>query len=435
MSKKVKSVFSWNPVYNFVMDVKARYMAKFDTIEYKEYTINNKNISCLEYWIIQLNDEKAQEKIKYLEINQKKNFVLIRYGRFSSAGNGQYEISANDLWNEDNGFYRECRSLVLDLEKEQIVIAPFAKFFNLNEYPENEIDAVVAEIKGAKTVEITDKLDGSMQSVRWYDGAIFMAGSQAIDSEKSWRLADGLKMLDSKNKVMAQENPALTFIYEYISLLDAHVVKYTKEQEGLYLIGIRDVETGRQFSYAEVAEFAHYYSVPMTRIFDKTFEEVLSDIKTIKSNAQEGFVINIDGHMIKVKGDDYVEIHKVLSHISSINLVIKSIAENCLDDLYAKVPQAYRSRITPIVEVVKNYCHEMDEIAHYYYEKAPKDNRVTFMVWVRNNVPKKYMSYVRNIYLGKPNNYLKSGSAETPHYKKLNEMGVTDYKSIFKSEG
>ena len=35
--------------------------------------------------------------------------------------------------------------------------------------------------------------------------------------------------------------------------------------------------------------------------YDKTFEEILEDVKTIKSDEQEGFVVNIDGHMIKVK--------------------------------------------------------------------------------------------------------------------------------------
>lgn len=251
---------------------------------------------------MKLADKKAAEKIQYLEINQNNEFVLIRYGKFSSAGDGQYEITANDLWSADDGFFLECRSVVINLKAEEIVIAPFRKFRNLNECPENDITVITEEIKNAKTVEITNKLDGSMQCVRYYNGEIFMTGSQALCQEKSWRLADGFKMLVDENKQMAINNPNLTFIYEYISLADAHVVKYTKEQEGLYLIGIRDVTTGRQFSYKEVAKFATCYNVPMTEIYNKTFDQIIREVKTIKSDEQEGFVVNIDGHMIKVKG-------------------------------------------------------------------------------------------------------------------------------------
>lgn len=427
-------MFEWNPVFNFAMNIKHNYLKKFGKVEYKKYEIEEndttKTVSCLEYWIKTLNDETAKEKIKYLEINQG-DLILVRYGKFSSAGDGQYEITVEDLWNADNGFFLECRSVVINLKTEEIVIAPFKKFRNLNECPENDIKVVTEEIKNAKTVEITNKLDGSMQCVRWYNGEIFMSGSQAINPDMSWRLADGILRLTDNNKCMAKENPSLTFIYEYISLPDAHVVKYTKEQEGLYLIGIRDVNTGRQYSYKEVAEYAAKYHVPMTEIFDKTFDEVLEEVKTIKSDEMEGFVINIDGHMIKVKGDDYTQIHRVLSKISSINLIIQSVAEDNVDDLYSKVPAAYKPRVRIVEKIVRGYISDMESETSKWYSKAPKSDRKTFMIWVHENVPPKFKSYVRNKYFGIENNYIKYGSDKCPGYRKLNEMGVTDYKKIF----
>lgn len=436
-------MFEWNPVFNFVMDIKRKYLRKHGKIEYKKYEIEEngviKTVSCLEYWIENLdyiNYMAAKEKTKYLEINQEGDLILIRYGKFSSAGDGQYEITAEDLWNADNGFFLECRSVVINLRTEEIVIAPFRKFRNLNECPENDIEIVTEEIKNAKTVEITNKLDGSMQCLRWYNGDVFMSGSQAISPDASWRLADGISRLTSNYKEMAKDNPNLTFIFEYISLPDAHVVKYTKEQEGLYLIGIRDVYTGRQYSYKEVADFATKYGITMTEIFDKTFDEVLKDIKTIKSDDMEGFVVNIDGHMIKVKGDDYVQIHRVLSKISSINLIIQSIAEDTIDDLYSKVPAAYRSRVRIIEKIVRDYIADMELEVTEWFAKSPKNNRKEFMIWTEENVPKKLKGYVRNKYLGIKNNYIKYGNDKCPGYRKLNEMGVTDYKAIFdESEG
>lgn len=440
-------MFEWNPVFNFVMDIKRRYIDSFGKVEYKQYeieeklvsedgteTTRTKTISCLEYWIEMLSEiyPAAKEKIKYLEINQKDGkYVLIRYGKFSSAGDGQYEITAENLWEVDNGFYLECRSVVINLEDEEIVIAPFRKFRNLNECPANNIDVVTEEIKNAKTVEITNKLDGSMQCLRWYKGDIFMTGSQALDPDLSWRLKDGISRLTDNYIVMAKENEDFTFIFEYIALEDAHVVKYTKDQEGLYLIGARNVFTGRQCSYKEVKEFAVKYQIPMTEIFNKTFDEVLEDIKTIKSDDMEGFVVNIDGHMIKVKGDDYVQIHKILSKISSVNLIIQCIANGTTDDLYSKVPEAYKPRVTAVEKIVMKYISDMDSAVNDWYKKAPKATRKEFMIWIDKNVPVKYKGYVRNLYLGHKNNYIKFGSEKCPGYRKLNEMGVSDYKSIF----
>ena len=67
------------------------------------------------------------------------------------------------------------------METEEIVVAPFRKFFNINEIPETSLDVVTKEIQAADLVEITNKLDGSMVSVRWYDGQIFLAGTGCID--------------------------------------------------------------------------------------------------------------------------------------------------------------------------------------------------------------------------------------------------------------
>lgn len=70
-------MFEWNPVFNFVMDIKRKYLRKSGKVEYKKYEIEEngviKTVSCLEYWIENLdygNYMAAKEKIKYLEINQ-----------------------------------------------------------------------------------------------------------------------------------------------------------------------------------------------------------------------------------------------------------------------------------------------------------------------------------------------------------------------------
>lgn len=428
-------MFTWNPVFTFVMEVKYRYEEQFGKVEYKEYDIDNRKITCFEYWIETLNVQEYSDRIKYLEINQKENLLLIRYAKYSDVLGGEEEVTLDEIWNMYDGFYLECRSIVIDLEAEEIALCPFKKFRNLNECAENMLDVIKKEINTAKSVEISNKLDGSMQSARWYKGSVLLAGSQAINPENSWRLADGYRMLsEDRNYIEMLANfPAYTFIFEYISLADAHVVKYTKEQEGMYLVGIRNTETGEQMSYDIVRQIADNYMIKRTEVFNKTFDEVLEEIKTIKSEDQEGFVINIDGHLIKVKGDDYVSIHKILSKISSINLIIHAIADGNVDDLRSKIPAAYMSRLTTLERICRDYCKEKAETVSSYYNAAPKEDKKEFMLWVDSNVPKQLRGYVRNMYLGVQNNYLKSYGRK---YLRLVDMGIKreDYATIFTEE-
>lgn len=433
MNRSYNSRYEWNPVFRFVMDVKYAYIEKFKM--HLDMYEPHGNLTFFEYWIDRLDIQEYRDKIKFLQINANDKFLLIRYANYTDVLSGEEEMTLDELWNMDDGFYLECRSIVIDVQKEAIVLCPFKKFRNIGECEENSIENIRDEIAHAKNIEISNKLDGSMQSAGWYEGRMIVAGSQAIDPADSWRLTDGIRMLEENpNYIMAiRQNPSLTFIFEYISMRDAHVVKYKPEEEGMYLVGLRNVFDGKQMSYSFVLDMAKRFGLKSTNVFDKTFDEVLADMKTIKSDEQEGFVLNIDGHLVKCKGDDYVSLHKSLSKISSINLIIKNYADGTLDDLRAKIPTAYKERIDAVVRIISKYVKETNKEVDRYYFQSPKCDKKTFMIWTEKNVPKHLRCYVRNKFLGIENNYIKSGGGKTPHYKKLCDMGVKpeDYKLIF----
>jgi len=431
--------FTWNPVYNLVIKIKNEYIERFKEISYDTYSYTDENgarkeLTCLENWIIDLNNKEYEDIISPLQINQNDKLILIRYGRYSDVFGGKNEITNDNFWDLYNGFYQECRSIVIDIEKEEIVLSPFKKFKNLNEGVDNHIDIITDKINNAKCIEITNKLDGSMQSSRDYYGKIIMSGSQSIDVNNSWRLQDGYNMLINQSNYvqMIKDNSDYTFIFEYITLKDAHVVNYQKEDEGLYLLGMRNVYTGEQLSYCEVKTYSDKYSVPMTKIFNKTFDEVIKDTKKYKSHEMEGYVMNIDGHLLKIKCDDYVRIHKILSNISSINLIIQHIADNTFDDLVSKVPESYRQRVMKIANLVFDYIKKANQEIDNYFIKSPKENRKEFMLWVEENVPKEMLGYVKQKYLGQDYNVIKRMYGSQPKYKKLKEMGYgNNYSEIF----
>lgn len=174
---------SWNPVMNKFIEIKNEFHKRMG---YITYNMDEKK-TCLELWVECLNSiEPINQYSEYadllsrLELNQNGHFLLLRYGQYSDIYNGEIDNSGEELWSIYDGFYRECRSIVIDIVNDKIVLCPFAKFFNINELEETSLENIQSRIDNAKTVEFSNKLDGSMQSATWYNGQIIMAGSQSI---------------------------------------------------------------------------------------------------------------------------------------------------------------------------------------------------------------------------------------------------------------
>ncbi|MEC0667406.1 RNA ligase [Priestia flexa] len=397
---------SWNPVLQLVTEIKRKYVASFglDTYDFKT-------------WIAKLGKQEYHDIFDCLHINQKDEFMLIRYDLT--------EVQ-QQMWEDPNSIYRECRSVVIDVKREELVLTPFRKFFNLNEVEENQLERIAEKFRSAQTVEVANKLDGSMQNARWYDGQLFVAGSMALDARDSWRLAEGYAMLTESYVRMIQSRPDLTFIFEYISKKDAHVVVYEEKNEGMHLIGARSVETGEHLPYYKLIDLASAYEIKVVDLERKKLEQLLVDMKQMKSNEKEGWVINVDAHYVKVKCDDYVNIHRLLDRVSSVNVIIEAIANETFDDLVSKVPDSYKERVNNVANLIFTYLKKMKEQINEWYAKAPKKTQKEFMIWVEQNVPQHIKPYVRSEYLGVEYNLLKKGKLG---YKKMSELGYREFVS------
>lgn len=414
---------SWNPVLNIVAEIKKEYTKVYnDARNYgliqmemteedteKLFQFSRK----LEDWISVLNNEDYNKFFAPLQINQHKNFVLIRYATL-------FEIP--EMWEDPNSPYRECRSVVIDLEKMELVSTPFRKFFGVNQVPETMEDVVAEKIAKAESIEISDKLDGSMQHATWYNNRIYLFGSQSLDPNNSWRLAAGYNLLTAQHQDMIKSYPNFTFIFEMISPNNPHVVQYQQEDEGLYLIGIRNKTNGVQLMYQTVKMIASN-NVPMVKIEDKTFQEIMEEAKTIQAHEKEGWVINVDGEFIKVKGDDYTFMHRTLDKIAAPNVIIQAIADGNYDDVISKVPVAYRKNAGYLYRLIGSYVHTTNSRIKMYYDKAPKEDKRSFMIYVNDNVPQDFKGYVRAKYNGEEINYLKSRNGS---YKRLKDLGATE---------
>lgn len=390
----------WNPILRIVESIK-------DEVIIQGGDVN----SPFEEWLEFLDDYRFTKFFESLQVNQKGKFILIRYG-IAELQRG--------MWDDEISPYREARSVVIDLEKMKLVTCGFRKFFNINEVEENKVEKLQEKIKEAEVFEVVDKLDGSMQNARWYDGEIFFNGSMALDEEESWRVAKGKKLLTQDYHDMIKKYSDLTFVFEYISEENPHVVIYNEEDEGLYLLGARDVNTGYHLTHKELLSIASSYpKVKIAQKENKSLGELLELMKEYSSDKKEGWVIRIDDHFVKIKCDDYVNMHRILDSVSSENVIIKAIADGEYDDLLSKVPEAYRDRVEKTADEVFNFVDKVHKNVLKYYQEAPKEDKKEFMIWVTNNVPKVIQGFVREKYLGKSRSVLTRGKIG---YRKMSEI-------------
>jgi len=255
-----------------------------------------------------------------------------------------YNVMMADTF--DCNIRRECRGIIFDTATGDIIRRPFHKFFNVNERDETQDNVVDLSRPHA----ILEKLDGSMI-------APFVVNDQLIWGTKMGATEVAEPVEDF---VLLHENYSqfarflirrgYTPIFEWCSRKQRIVLDYKEDQ--LILTAIRDLTTGRYMSWDLVTNTADQYFIPVVGKWETGID---MDNKTMSSFVRyvrdledvEGFVVRFsDGHMIKLKCDWYVQIHKAKEKILQDRNIVELILDDKLDDVKAHLPQEDRDRLT-----------------------------------------------------------------------------------------
>ena len=221
-------------IEDFVRDIRVAYLETFPvmSIDYKHGFEVGQYKNTVEMWIGELervNGENPtydewREILSGMSVTQCGALALFHYTSFDVIYGDWDPVQ---YWNAYGGIYRTCRSTVIDLYTGNTVIKPFDKFFNVNELPETSQEEVEKLISNATSIEISDKLDGSIvcascRIVSDYRGTypeVYICTSQSLDPETSWHLELAEDMYDNSNgiKIMVRTHENWTFMFEMIS--------------------------------------------------------------------------------------------------------------------------------------------------------------------------------------------------------------------------
>jgi RNA ligase len=224
---------------------------------------------------------------------------------------------------------RECRGMIFDTATGNLISRPYHKFFNVGEREETNLD----KIDLTQPHVVLEKLDGSMiRPIPTPEG--FRLGTKAgitdVAMNAEYFVADKPEYAKFIKSSFAC---GLTPIFEWCSRKNRIVVDYSEDQ--LILTAVRDMRSGNYIPYSQMVETGKNYNIPVVKAIagDETdIEKVVDHIR--KWDDGEGVVIRFDnGHMVKIKADEYILRHRSKEQINSEKNIIQVILNDSVDDM------------------------------------------------------------------------------------------------------
>lgn len=225
-------------------------------------------------------------------------------------------------WNE---YTLMCRGLILDNE-DNVVAVPFKKFFNYEELDKNQIPL-------NEKYEIYTKLDGSLIILFNYNNKWNTATRGSFNSDQSIKAQQIIN--DKYTDILSNLNPKFTYLFEILYRENKIVCDYG-DIEDIVLLSIMNNET--------LNEVDLDYNLGFTVVDNHKIKvDDFIKLKELEEDNKEGFVVRFEsGFRFKIKFNDYVLLHRILTGFSNKtiweslknNISLDSVLENVPDEFY-----------------------------------------------------------------------------------------------------
>lgn len=205
------------------------------------------------------------------------------------------------MWNDTT---RTCRGLIIDRVKREIVALPFPKFFNLGEMTQLPDEPF----------EVFEKLDGSLIILFYHNGEWKTATKGSLASVQALWAKEFISKYD-----LIHLNKSYTYLCEAVGPQNRIVVPY--EEPMLVLLAAYSNVNGYELSHYYLTCLSQEIGWQVARIYEYDSLVYLVEHSKILSKYREGFVVRFDGGTrVKIKGEEYLRIHRLLSHVTPLSI-------------------------------------------------------------------------------------------------------------------
>jgi RNA ligase len=269
---------------------------------------------------------------------------------------------------------RECRGLIFDTEG-RIMSRPFHKFFNVNEREETQMHKL--ELDMLFDHVIMEKMDGSMIRPVRLNGMVRLATKMGITDIA----IEAEKLLTPEQYEWLEDamSDNLTPIFEYIAPTNKIVIEYSEPK--LVLLAVRGNFSGKYV----MPRWAPFEIVPQYGSVEGGLSEYIARAREMQG--REGDIIRFaDGHMLKIKNDWYVRIHKTKDLIRSDRNIADIIVNEQLDDVLPLLDasdlvlvRAYEQRFNAALENVVGRLEGLVTLARVLHGGVKKEVAINFV--------------------------------------------------------
>ena len=252
------------------------------------------------------------------------------------------KVQYEELWDDTT---EQCRGLVTDIDG-NIIARPFSKFWNLEEHNINELPK--------ESFEVTEKMDGSLIIGFFYNDEFIIATRGSFESEQAIKATEMLHTNSDLYNLVHSYSDEYTFLFEIIYPSNRIVVDYGGDEK-LVLLGSYHKGTN---------EFVHpdYYKQLMpSLITPKTFDvSSIDDLKNSGETNFEGYVVRFGNDFrVKVKLDEYVRLHRILTNVSNVSIWEALKNGDDLEEILQNVPDEFYDWVN---EIISGLQEKYDEI-------------------------------------------------------------------------
>jgi RNA ligase len=257
-----------------------------------------------------------------------------------------------------------CRGLITDLDGD-IVARPFPKFFNFHEHADPRLPA----IDWRQGFTATEKMDGSL-------GILYQAGGQLHLATRgnfiSKQAREAMEILRDKGYDRFAYDPEWTYLFEII-YPDNRIVLDYGDRRDLILLDVIHNDGNHSLSYDSLTRIAGAIGCPVVRRIPLETASEPAFHEFIRNSApnSEGIVVRFDdGLRVKVKYQEYVRLHKLLTGINARRIWEYLKDGNGLEDLLDGVPDEFYAWVKFIVSEINTAFDKTRADARSIFDEA-----------------------------------------------------------------
>lgn len=219
-------------------------------------------------------------------------FKIYKYGK---------KVHFKRLW-KTNPVFEKARGLVLDISG-NIVVHPFDKIYNYGEYDTG------LNVEKERSVHVVEKLNGFLGCISKhpFKEELLFSTTGSLTSPFIQYIKDFVNHESEKNLLNYFKNNKQTLMFEVIHPEDKHIIEYSKEQHGLWLIGARGLNfNDKPLNEIELDKIAQKTGFRRGFWYEAKFGDVL---EKLQDSELEGFMIrdaSTDDTLMKIKTNYYL---------------------------------------------------------------------------------------------------------------------------------